>query len=109
MARNQRITLHLEGQRLGAVRALAWAGVALMSGAALLWFLAGGREEFIAGTQPPTWRVLVPGAAFWLAWTIWLVSGVWFAAKMFRSIMGRFDDNWTRPGGGDGSTGKRGQ
>ncbi len=109
MAGKRRITPHLEGQRLGAVRALAWAGVVLMTGAALLWFLAGGREEFVAGTQQPTWRVLVPGAAFWLAWTVWLVSGVWFAVKMFRSIMGRLDDSWTRPGGGDGSTGKRGQ
>jgi hypothetical protein len=109
MAGKRRVTPHLEGQRLGAVRALAWAGVVLMTGAALLWFLAGGREEFVTGMQPPTWRVLVPGAAFWLAWTVWLVSGVWFAVKMFRSIMGRLDDSWTRLGGGDGSTGKRGQ
>lgn len=105
MAPKRRITPHLEGQRLGAVRALAWGGVVLMAGAALLWFLAGGREEFVAGTQPATWRVLVPGTAFWLAWTAWLGAGVWFAIKMFRSIMGRLDDGWTRPGGGDGSTG----
>ena len=35
MAPKRRITPHLEGQRLGAVRALAWGGVVLMAGAAL--------------------------------------------------------------------------
>ncbi|GAA4032155.1 hypothetical protein GCM10023063_14060 [Arthrobacter methylotrophus] len=109
MIGRRRITPHLEGQRLGGIRALAWAGVVLMAGAALLWFLAGGRGEFVAGMQTATWRVLVPAAAFWLAWVLWLVAGVWFAIKMFRSIMGRLDDSWTRPGGGGGPAGKRGQ
>lgn len=36
-------------------------------------------------------------------------AAVWFAVTMFRSIMGRLDDSWTRPGGGAGSSGKRGQ
>lgn len=109
MTARRRITPHLEGERLGAVRALAWAGVAFMAGAALLWFLAGGREEFVAGSQAPTWRVLVPATAFWLAWTAWLVAGVWFAIKMFRSVIGRLDDSWMRPGDDAAPGGKRGQ
>ena len=109
MVRQRRITPHLEGQRLGAVRSLAWAGVVLMAAAALLWFLAGGREEFVAGTQPPTWRVFVPATSFWLAWSAWLLSGVWFAVKMFRSIMRRLDDDWIKPGDGPASSRERGQ
>ena len=108
MTREQRIVRHLEGQRLGAVRWLAWTGVVLMAAAALLWFLAGGRDEFVAEARPATWRVLVPATAFWLAWLVWLVAAVLFGARMFRSIIGRLDDTWTGPGKGGRASRKRG-
>ncbi|WP_423181476.1 hypothetical protein [Arthrobacter sp. NyZ413] len=108
MTREQRIVRHLEGQRRGAVRWLAWTGVVLMAAAALLWFLAGGRDEFVAEARPATWRVLVPATAFWLAWLMWLVAAVLFGARMFRSIIGRLDDTWTGPGKGGRASRKRG-